>query len=801
MKPINDVDLQEKNEETTKLKYITPALQKKWNKEGDTILMEYARNDFGIEESGYYFTNGQIKVKDDGTVIRGEKKKIDYLLLCKGNYPLALVEAKGYEHDVNDGVSQALDYARLLDVPFAYATNGQIFHEEDIKSGKNREFSMDEFPTSDELWQRYAKSENLTPQQDEMLITPYYTLGGKTPRYYQRIAINRVIKAVSEGKNRELLVMATGTGKTFIAMQIIYRLYKMGLKKKILFLVDRNALADQVLTDFVAFKKQSMVKIGEKYSLKTPEDVKMLSAYEIFVSLYTQLKGGKSDDEESDLYFEADDSKSYYKNLPPDFFDLIVVDECHRSSLNEQKSWHEILEYFSSATQIGLTATPKETAFGSNIDYFGDPVYTYSLKQGIEDGFLAPYKVIAYKLDVDRDGYKPQPGEKDIYGKPLENKTYTAKEFDRKLIIDERRELVAQKITEYLKSTDRYAKTIVFCETEEHAGGMVNILKNLNSDLVAEDYRYIMRITANDKAGKDQIKNFSSKSQKYPVIAVTSKLLSTGVDTKTVELIVLDKTIGSMSEFKQTIGRGTRIEEDYEVDGQRKSKTHFTIMDFRENYKKFDDPDFDGIVDVVDGTTSPLRKKPPHKPKEKPFRIKGVLVAIVDKVVKYLNDDLTVKKQVNIEDYAKNSIVSAYDNYESYKNAWFAAENKKQFIKDTLADEKIFQFLKKQIGENADWYDLLAYYGYGIEIPNKRDRVAKCQDYVKTLSEEQQKVVNILLDCYLNNDFYDLKMVSIFDLYDFRQQQYTKKSAITALGGKDEYKKIVNKIEEIMFRE
>ena len=801
MKPIDDIEEQEKNEETTKLNYITPALKKKWCNEGDRIVMEYSRNDFGLDVSGYYFTDGRIKVKEDGSVERGKKNKVDYLLLCKGNYPLALVEAKGYDHDINDGVSQALKYARLLDVPFAYTSNGKLFHEEDIKMGTNREFALEDFPTSDELWNRYVKNENLTQEQQKIILSPYYTLGNRKPRYYQRIAVNRVIKAIAEGKNRELLVMATGTGKTFVAMQIIYRLHKMGLKKKILFLVDRNALADQTMTDFVAFNQSSMVKIGEKYSLKRQEDVKMLSAYEIFISLYTQLKGGKSDDEESELYFESDDTKNYYKNLPPDFFDLIVVDECHRGSLNEEKSWHEILEYFGSATQIGLTATPKETSFGSNITYFGDPIFTYSLQQGIEDGFLAPYTVIAYELDVDRDGYQPKHGEKDIYGKPLEDRLYTAKEFDRKLIIDDRRELVAQKITEYLKETDRYAKTIVFCETEEHAGGMVNALKNLNSDLVAEDSRYIMRITANDQEGKDQIKNFSSKSQKYPVIAVTSKLLSTGVDTKTVELIVLDKSIGSMTEFKQTIGRGTRIEERYEVDGKEKSKTHFTIMDFRGNYRNFDDPDFDGTVEVIDGNSAPLPKKGETKTKTERFRIKGVEVEVAGKIVRFLNDDLTTNKEQTIEDFAKNNINEAYKTYDEFRSAWFNSTNKTQFINEILVDQKIIQFLKKQIGENADWYDLIAYYGYGIEIPDKKERIEKCRQFIGTLNEEQQKIVTILLKCYLDTDFYDLKTVAIFEVDAFRSNHYTKKSAVMAIGGKEEYKRIINKIEEIMFKE
>ena len=790
MKPLNDLDEQLKNEESTKLNFITPAIQKKWNAEGDRIVMEY-----GKRGSGHYFTDGQILVESDGTVKRGEQKKVDYLLLFKNNLPLALVEAKGYDHDVYEGVGQALEYAALLDVPFAYASNGQVFHEEDRLTGRNREFGMDDFPTSDELWTRFREAENISDDETELIISPYYiTPDGKTPRYYQRNAINRCITAIAKGQNRLLLVMATGTGKTFVAMQIIYRLYSKGAKKRILFLVDRNALADQTFDDFTAFKK-TMVKIGEKYTLKTEEEIKKLTAYEIFISLYHQMKSGKSD-EDGD-FDEEDFTASYYKNLPRDFFDLIVVDECHRGSLREESSWHEMLEYFSPATQIGLTATPKETAFGSNIEYFGEPVYSYSLKQGIADGFLAPYKVIAYELDIDRDGYMPKPGELDIKGKPLEDRRYEQHEFDRKLIIDERRKLVAKKISDYMKATDRFQKVIVFCETEEHAGAMANYLRNENSDLVKEDQRYVVRITASDEVGKKQIKSFKAPSQKYPVIAVTSKLLSTGVDTQTVELIVMDKTIGSMSEFKQTLGRGTRIKEHYKVGEEEKSKTHFVLMDFRKNYLKFSDPDFDGDVEIVEGGTDmPLRAK--KKKKREVFRINGVNVEIAGKQVLYLDENMHLVKETNVEECVKNNILDHYSEYVEFQKSWRESTEKRLLAYELLLNEAVAKKLMQDFGIPCDYYDLIGFYGYGIPIPLKEDRINMALSYVARLPKGQKDVMEIVIDVYRTTDWTDLRLIKIFSLPAFASKGYTVKTALKPFGGKDGYEKVIDEMEDTL---
>lgn len=799
MPPIDDIDEQTRNEENTKLKYITPELIKKWSAEGDQIVMEYGKT---------AFTDGQILVDSDGTVTRGERKKVDYLLLYKYNLPLALVEAKGIDHDVHDGVSQAIEYAKLLDVPFAYASNGKCFHEEDMAMGTNREFPMNEFPTSDELWERYKKNNNISDEQNSLITVPYYQgTDGRKPRYYQRNAINRCIDRIAKGQQRLLLVMATGTGKTFVAMQIIYRLYEAGKKKKILFLVDRTSLAAQTFDDFTAFHKMNnMVRIGDHINLRTEEDVKKLSSYEVFISLYQQLKSGRSEDEDDrNPDDEPTADKDYYKLLPPDFFDLIVVDECHRGSLNEEKSWHEMLEYFGSATQIGLTATPKQTNSGSNLEYFGDPVYVYSLKQGIADGFLSPYVVMAHELDIDRDGYKPKKGEKDIHGKPLEDRVYLMSEFDRKLIIDERRKLVAAKITEFLKEHDRFTKTIVFCETEEHAGAMRDYLANENADLMKEsNQRYVMRITANDQVGKDQIKNFSSTSQKYPVIAVTSKLLSTGVDTKTVGLIVLDKTIGSMTEFKQTIGRGTRIVEKYQFENEteERTKTHFVIMDFRQNYKKFDDPDFDGIVDVVPGGTAvPLNTK--TKKKREIFRIKGVDVELIDTSIRYLDDNMNLVREESVESCVQKNVEDLFPTFEDFYATWSKLDSidvKDGLLMDLLISEKVVAKLREIVGKEVDLYDLVCHFGYGKTIPSKQERVNKARELIKHLNPEQQKIMNLVIDLYKETDFSNLKTIDIFRMPYFQQNGYSYKTAVKTLGGEAAYEAIILEIEKELYK-
>lgn len=533
----------------------------------------------------------------------------------------------------------------------------------------------------------------------KLINQPYYidTSKEKTkkPRYYQRIAINRVIEAITQGKRRMLLVMATGTGKTFTAFQIVWKLWKSRTKKKILYLVDRNALADQTMKkDFKPFvDKGVMVKMKSA-------NIKKDTAYEVYTALYQQLKSK---------------DKNYYKELPPDFFDMIIVDECHRGSADLDSNWHEILEYFGSATQLGLTATPKETEDVSNINYFcsetGDkPLYTYSLKQGIEDGFLAPYRVISVELNIDKEGYRPPLGKLDIEGNPVEDRVYTQKDFDRAIVVEERQEIVARRITDYMKENNcRYAKTIVFCENIDHADAMVLKLKNLNSDLVQENSKYIMKITGDDEIGKAELENFIHPNIKYPVIAVTSKLMSTGVDTETCELIVLDKTIGSPTEFKQTIGRGTRINEDFTIDDEKKSKLHLTILDFRANYHQFEDPEFDGepVAVMEVGEKGVFPKGSPQKETEgedknkgkskghmQKVKVNGVDVVIEGEEVRYTDENGNLVKQ-NIESCVKNNILSQYPVYNDFYAAFKSADKKDSFTGELLYRSFLYKKSKR----------------------------------------------------------------------------------------------------------
>ena len=548
----------EMTEEDVKLKYITPAIDCKWNKRSQ-MRMEYN------------FTDGRVIVRGNATA-RGKRKKADYLLYYKPNLPLAIVEAKDNKHSVGAGMQQGIEYAEILDIPFVYSSNGDAFLEHDMKNGTEREIALADFPTPEELWARYTGERQFTPEQVKLITEPYhFQLGDKTPRYYQRVAINRTIEAVARGQNRILLVMATGTGKTYTAFQIIHRLWKSGAKRKILFLADRNILVDQTeQQDFKPFAK-IMTKIRGK---------NLDSSYELYLSLYQQLAGDENDEP--------------FREFQPNFFDLIVVDECHRGSAREDSRWRKILEYFGGATQIGMTATPKETKEVSNIDYFGDPIYTYSLKQGIDDGFLAPYKVVRVGLDKDLEGWRPPAGKVDIYGNEIEDREYNSKDYDRNLIIDDRTKTVAKRISDFLRGTCRFDKTIVFCVSIDHAERMRQALVNENADLVAENSKYVMRITGDNDEGKAQLDYFIAEDSKYPVIVTTSKLMTTGVDCKTCKLIVLDNNINSMTEFKQIIGRGTRLKPEYYVDGELHSKEYFTIMDFRDACRLFADPEFDG---------------------------------------------------------------------------------------------------------------------------------------------------------------------------------------------------------------
>ncbi|MBC3805164.1 DEAD/DEAH box helicase, partial [Acetobacterium fimetarium] len=545
------------SEEDIKARYITPAITNAGWDIKKQVRLEYA------------FTAGRIILRGNITA-RGKQKRADYVLFYKNNFPLAIVEAKDNNHAVGAGLQQAIDYAKALDIDYVYASNGDGFVEQNLITGEVSQLALAAFPSPEDLYKRYRIDKGISMAEEKVMLEPYYYIPNyKTPRYYQRVAINRTVDAVAKGRDRILVVSATGTGKTYMTFQIIYRLWKSGLKKKILFLADRNVLIDQTISgDFKPFGGK-MTKVQNR---------NLDSSYEIYLALYQQLAG--------------DDGEEAFLQFKPNFFDLIVIDECHRGSAKEESAWRKILDYFSSATHVGCTATPIETKEASSSTYFGEPIYEYSLKQGIDDGFLAPYKVIRIGLDRDLEGYRPEAGKVDKHGYEIEDREYNAKDFDRKLVIDDRTRVVASKITEFLKKTDRFSKTIVFCVDIEHAERMRQALINENKDLYAQNDRYIMRITGDNDIGKAQLENFIDEESTYPVIAITSKLMTTGVDAKMCKLIVLENNINSMTEFKQIIGRGTRLLEDY-------GKTYFSIMDFRNASRLFADPAFDGEPEVV----------------------------------------------------------------------------------------------------------------------------------------------------------------------------------------------------------
>lgn len=608
------IDKKQMTEEDIKLQFITPAITAKWNL--NRITMETK------------ITDGKINLKGN-FVFRENPKKADYILYINANNPIAIVEAKDNKHTVSHGLQQAMTYAQMLDVPFAYSSNGDAFYEHDFLAGQERQIPLSEFPSPDELMARYQAAKGLNDKEKEIIDQPYYTSQTTyAPRYYQRNAVNRTVDAIAQGQQRILLVMATGTGKTYTAFQVVYRLLKSGMKKKVLYLADRNILVDQSIQQDFAPLEKTIHKINF-----AKDDPVTITSHEVYFSLYQQLTD-REDDEGEDI---EDETVSRLATLfQKDFFDLIIVDECHRGSAKKDSNWRKILDYFSSATQIGMTATPKETKYISNIDYFGDAIYTYSLREGIEDGFLAPFRVINIHTNIG-EGWRPYKEQLDKNGQVIEDRIYTNSDFDYKIIIEDRTYEVAREITEYLKSTDRMQKTIVFCATEDHAERMRIALTNLNSDMVKQNPDYVVRITGSDVYGKSKIDYFISVSAKYPVIATTSKLLSTGADCKMTKLIVLDQMIGSMTEFKQIIGRGTRLRE-------KDGKTHFTVMDFRNVTRLFADPDWDGPIEQDDdygkGGTHIAEAGPdtPYgtesEPKEKPIVDEyGCTVKVIGKTV------------------------------------------------------------------------------------------------------------------------------------------------------------------------
>ena len=765
-------------EEDIKLKYITPALQKaEWDIKSQ-IRCEY------------YYTAGKINVREN-VAQRGKGKKVDYLLSYKSNLPIAIVEAKDNKVTVSHGIQQAMDYANDLDIPFAYSSNGDGFYEHNMITGEEKEIGINDFPTPKALWQRYLKEKNIDEEQEKIITEPYYFLDiNKTPRYYQRVAINKAIEAITKGRKRLLLVMATGTGKTFTAFQIIHRLHKTKFCKKILYLADRNILIDQTMqNDFKPFQKV-MTKIEHR---------NMDSSFEIYMSLYHQMKS---------------QDKDIYKQFTKDFFDLIIVDECHRSSARDDSNWHEILTYFDNAIQIGMTATPKETEDVSNINYFGEPIYTYSLKQGIEDGFLAPYKVVKVGIDRDLEGYRPEKGKLDEEGYEVEDREYTISDYDRTIVIDERTKVVAKRITEFLKATDRMAKTIVFCVDTEHALRMRNALVNENTDMVKINPNYVVRITGNDDIGKRQLENFTDANTDYPVIATTSKLLSTGVDTKTVKLIVLDEEIASMTEFKQIIGRGTRLLPN-------KGKEYFTIMDFRNNSEKFADPSFNGPAEMVltveggngDKDVLPVDYGVPEPKPEKPISgdildgeskkvyIKGVDVSIIKETVKYYDADGKLITE-SIAEYSKKQLKRLYENHDGFVQSWFRAESKQEFL-DYLSSEGVMvDALLEQLNDtNVDEFDLLSNVAYDTDYVSKEDRIQKVMESeeMNTYTEKQKEVVEELLNTYRNNGVTELENIKTLNVKNFNKFGGLVQIVNNIFGGKEKYNSMITMLEAKLY--
>lgn len=775
------------SEEDIKLQYITPAITAKWDIK--KITMETN------------ITDGKINLRGN-FVTREKPKRADYVLYLNSNNPIAIVEAKDNKHSISHGLQQAMAYASMLDIPFAYSSNGDGFFEHDFLTGKERELGLDEFPTEEELYCRYKNGANngegLSENQEKMIQQPYYS-SQKTypPRYYQRIAINRTVDAISRGKDRLLLVMATGTGKTYTAFQIVYRLLKSGMKSKILYLADRNNLVDQsIQQDFAPLEK-----VIHKVNF-SKDDPSTITSYQVYFSLYQQLAGG-NDDQEEDINNTILKLKQLFR---PDFFDLIIVDECHRGSAKKESNWRKILEYFASATQIGMTATPKETKYISNIDYFGEPIYTYSLKEGIEDGFLAPFKVINVMTDIG-EGWRPRKGQCDIYGNEIEDRIYTNSDYDYNIIIEDRIQQVAAEITNYLKSTDRMAKTIVFCATEDAAERMRVALVNQNSDMVQKNPDYVVRITGSDTYGKSKLDYFISVREKYPVIATTSKLLSTGSDCKMTKLIVLDEMIGSMTEFKQIIGRGTRLRE-------KEGKTHFVVMDFRNVSRLFADPDWDGPIEMDEDfnpkSGSGKNTKPsvgpgpdPVEPKQpKPIVNRdGCQVKIVYKTVSVYDANGKLLRQESIIDYTKENILGAYASLENFIRKW-SAEEKKEKIRRLLREQGIdLETLKEDQGmSDVDDFDFICHVAFDKKPLTRKERAenVKKRDFLNKYSGAAREVLEALLDKYMNTGIYEIEKAEILKLDPFMRMGKPQKIA-SYFGGKDGYLKAVKELENAIY--
>ena len=770
------------SEEDIKLRYITPAIiDKCWSVEDITM------------ETKVKLTDGKINLRGN-LVARGKAKYADYMLYYNKANPIAIVEAKDANHSVSHGMQQAKEYAEMMDIPFAYSSNGMGFQEYDFLTGHERSFAMDEFPSKDELYKRYIDESNagegLNDEELKVINQPYCT--GQDiypPRYYQRNAVNRTVDAVARGEKRMLLVMATGTGKTYTAFQIVYRLLKAGLVKKVLYLADRNVLVDQSIEQDFKPLANTIHKVSYQQDKKSKP-----TAHEVYFSLYQQLIG--------------ENGRQQYKELfKPEFFDMVIVDECHRGSAKDDSNWREILEYFHDAVQLGMTATPKETRYQSNITYFKEPLYTYSLKEGIDDGFLAPFKVINITTNIG-DEWRPVKGQLDIFGNPIEDRIYNNQDYDYNIVMEDRIREVAHEISSYLMATDPMAKTIVFCADEDHAERMRVALVNENSEMCRKYPDYVVRITGSDAYGQSKLDYFISVSSKTPVIATTSKLLSTGVDCKMVKLIALDQRINSMTEFKQIVGRGTRIRE-------REGKTHFTIMDFRNITRLFADPDWDGPLEVDSGyiKDTPKPEPKPRVPQDDPgtgmvaeprpvVSRDGCEVKIINKMVSVYDSNGKLLRTESITDYTRKNINDTYANLSDFINHWNAAEKKSEIAQLMRENGIDLQALKEQQGmADVDDFDFICHIAYGKKPLTRRERAenVKKRDVFSKYGEGARKVLEALLDKYANDGISQLENRKVLSLDPFRQMG-SPATIAKLFGGNQQYFEAVRELEHELYQ-
>ncbi len=797
---MSHIDKKSLSERDICTKFITPAIEQAgWD-----------RHTQFLEEVS--FTSGRIYVKGKLTA-RGKSKRADYILYYKPNIPIAIVEAKDNKHSLRSGMQQALEYAEMLDIPCVFSSNGDgfLFHNRasaDVTI--EQELSLDDFPTPVQLWEVYKQYKGITTEEQERIALQDYYLDGtdRRPRYYQQIAVNRTVEAIAKGHNRVLLVMATGTGKTYTAFQIVYRLWKAGVKKRILFLADRNALIDQTRRgDFKHL--QDVMTVVQNHTVD--------KSYEVYLALYQGLTG-------------SDEAQNIYRQFSKDFFDLIVVDECHRGSAKADSAWREVLSYFTSASQLGLTATPKETTDASNSEYFGDPIYTYSLRQGIQDGFLAPYRVVRVGLNVDLEGWRPERNKRDKGGVLVEDRIYNTKDYDRKLVIDERTDVVARKVSEFLKGYDRHAKTIIFCQDIDHAERMRSAIVRHNADLAVQNSKYVMQITGDNQEGKRELDNFINPEEAYPVIATTSELMTTGIDAQTCKVIVLDSNINSMTKFKQIIGRGTRINEEY-------GKMYFTILDFRNVTKLFADPNFDGdpirvkpldeetdlgtLIDEEENDEQPLVDEeteeeiiiePPtiryptlpgtsgvQEPREKVI-VNGVDVTIlVSREIHFDKDGKPIT--TNLTDYTRELITGQYATLDDFINRWNQADQKQAIIDELEKEGVLVDALRESVNNEVDLFDLICHVAYDQPPLSRKERAinVKKRDYFTKYGEQARRVLEALLDKYADEGITDIESMEVLKVKPIADHG-TLLEIVNYFGGKKEYKAAVKELENELYQ-